>query len=70
VADVLAHLQVGGVACLGQSSWGPTGFAIFENQSQAEKHLKQLNAIFADHSGLSFVLTYANNAASLVRKIN
>lgn len=70
VADVLAHLQVGGVACLGQSSWGPTGFAIFENQSQAEKHLKQLNAIFANHSGLSFVLTYANNAASLVRKIN
>jgi beta-RFAP synthase len=68
VAEVLAHLQLGGVNCLGQSSWGPTGFAIFENQSQAEKHLKQLDAIFADHLVLSFVLTHANNAASVLKK--
>jgi beta-ribofuranosylaminobenzene 5'-phosphate synthase len=70
VASVLAHLQLANVTCSGQSSWGPTGFAIFENQSEAEKHLKQLNAIFADHTGLSFVLTQANNKASLIRTMS
>ena len=70
VAEVLAHLQLAGVSCLGQSSWGPTGFAIFENQSEAEKHLKQLSTIFKDHLGLSFVLSAANNQPSLVTKVN
>jgi beta-RFAP synthase len=70
VADVLSRLQLAGVSCLGQSSWGPTGFAIFENQSDAEKHLKQLSAIFADHQALSFVLSTANNQPSLITQVN
>ena len=70
VAEVLAYLQTNGVNCLGQSSWGPTGFAVFENQSHAEKHLKQLNVIFAHYPSLSFLLTYANNSASIIGKTN
>jgi beta-RFAP synthase len=70
VSEVLQYLQLGGVNCLGQSSWGPTGFAIFENQLQAEKHLKQLKVIFADYPSLSFLITHANNSASLIQQIN
>jgi len=35
VAAALGLLSAGGVACIGQSSWGPTGFAILSSESDA-----------------------------------
>jgi beta-ribofuranosylaminobenzene 5'-phosphate synthase len=35
VASVMQWLQTQGVACLGQSSWGPTGFAVVKNEEEA-----------------------------------
>ena len=64
VANVLSELQRGGVDCFGQSSWGPTGFAVFENQTQAETLLQQLKTKFSHESNLKFVLTKANNQPS------
>ena len=61
VAQALLMLQQNGVDCFGQSSWGPTGFAVFENQVQAETQLQQLRAKFDD---LRFELTQANNQPS------
>lgn len=66
VAKVLSQLQVNGVHCLGQSSWGPTGFAIFENQLEAETQLNQLNAKFGHEQTLQFLLTKANNQPSQI----
>jgi beta-RFAP synthase len=66
VAKVLSQLQVNGVHCLGQSSWGPTGFAIFENQLEAETQLNQLNATFGHEQTLQFLLTKANNQPSQI----
>jgi len=37
VAEMLALFESEGVACIGQSSWGPTGFAIVESEEQAEE---------------------------------
>ncbi len=64
VANVLSELQRSGVDCFGQSSWGPTGFAVFENQTQAEVLLQELKAKFSREASLKFVLTKANNQPS------
>lgn len=53
VAAVLRHLAAQGVSCVGQSSWGPTGFAVFADAASAEAHLAQLKTKFAQ-SGLSW----------------
>lgn len=71
VAQVLAALQQNDVHCFGQSSWGPTGFAVFENQAQAEMQVQQLHRKFsaqenAAFAHLKFELTRANNAPSWV----
>jgi beta-RFAP synthase len=44
VAVAMAWLGEQGVACLGQSSWGPTGFAIVENEEAALQLQAQLQA--------------------------
>lgn len=66
VTAVLNQLQANGVHCFGQSSWGPTGFAVFESQQDADIALKQLNATFACDPNLEFVLTQANNQGSQI----
>ena len=66
VANVLSQLQANGVHCFGQSSWGPTGFAVFENQLEAETQLNKLNASFGHEQTLQFLLTKANNQPSQI----
>ena len=66
VGSVLDQLQANGVHCFGQSSWGPTGFAVFASQSEAETLLKQLNDTFDHEENLEFLLTHANNQASQI----
>ena len=60
VGAVLKHLENAGVDCFGQSSWGPTGFAVFENAATAEKYLQQLKTIFTDNA-LNWMICSANN---------
>ena len=60
VAAVLQYLADKGVACYGQSSWGPTGFAVFSDAGSAERHLQQLKIAFAN-SGLSWIVCSAYN---------
>ena len=69
VSDVLNYLQQAGVACFGQSSWGPTGFAIYETEQSAQTHLEQLKNQFstAHLSGeLSWQLCKASNSGARV----
>jgi beta-RFAP synthase len=65
VGAVLQHLQNTGVACFGQSSWGPTGFAVFENGIEAEKNLQQLKTLFTD-STLSWMICDTCNLGAKV----
>jgi predicted sugar kinase len=62
---VLQHLERAGVACFGQSSWGPTGFAVFENVGEAEKHLQQLKMTFSD-TALGWLICGACNRGASV----
>ena len=66
VAEALAWLKNSGVLCVGQSSWGPTGFAILDNKQQAENLQAQAQLVFAGKPNISFkVLRGKNTGASL-----
>lgn len=63
VADAIAWLEVKGVRCIGQSSWGPTGFAIVGSEAQAEQLLKELQR---RGTGLQYEICCARNQGSIV----
>ncbi len=69
VTQVLDTLAQEGVACFGQSSWGPTGFAIFANEALAQQYLTLAKEKHADLP-LCWHLTMANNAGADVRVEN
>jgi beta-RFAP synthase len=58
VAAVLAWLQAQGVRGVGQSSWGPTGFAFFPDEAAARAIMEALQ-----RTGLAGTLTLAINKA-------
>jgi beta-ribofuranosylaminobenzene 5'-phosphate synthase len=63
VTEVLNDLCAHGIHCAGQSSWGPTGFAIFESQASAELHMCRLQTQFAQPQ-LGWQLCTANNSGA------
>jgi len=69
VSAVLERLEAMGVPCFGQSSWGPTGFAIFANKNQAEQHLQQLKTTFTDRA-LSWKICSACNHGAKFNKFD
>ena len=48
------------MTCVGQSSWGPTGFAVVESEAVAAKAVDSLEQQFAG-TGLSFEITRGRN---------
>lgn len=68
VGAVLQYLEDAGVACFGQSSWGPTGFAVFESAEAAEKHLQQLKVSFTDPA-LDWKVCSASNQGARIERI-
>lgn len=66
VTHALKTLEEAGVACFGQSSWGPTGFAIFANAESANQHLTLLKQKHANLP-LSWQLTTVNNAGAEIK---
>lgn len=69
VTAVLSWLSNQGAVCLGQSSWGPTGFAIFASQSEAEGFLQALQIEFKQQTALEFLLCKGRNMGGVVRDI-
>ncbi|HYD34222.1 MAG TPA: beta-ribofuranosylaminobenzene 5'-phosphate synthase family protein, partial [Methylophilaceae bacterium] len=67
VAKVLAWLGEHDVSCFGQSSWGPTGFAIVESEHQAEAYLQTLHTKFPD---LEFMLCKGRNEGGFLSDLN
>ena len=65
VAEVLAWLEGRGVRCVGQSSWGPTGFAMMESETQAQEFSRE--AATRWHEGnLRFVIARGRNAPASI----
>ena len=65
VADTMAWLEMQGVQCIGQSSWGPTGFAIVGSTARAEQLLKDLEL---RSTGLQYEICCARNQGSSVEE--
>jgi predicted sugar kinase len=65
VADSLAFLRSEGIVGLGQSSWGPTGFAFVASQREGEDLLGRLRAQIS-HRGLSFALAQGRNEGAKI----
>lgn len=63
VLDWLVEQQVYGI---GQSSWGPTGFAIVDSQSCADALLQAGVERFGDNPGLRFMICRARNHGSRI----
>jgi beta-RFAP synthase len=60
VSAALARLEAEGVTCVGQSSWGPTGFAVVESEAIAWKAVASLEKQFAG-AGLDLVVSRGRN---------
>lgn len=69
VTAVLDWLGKNGVACYGQSSWGPTGFALFGSEAEAQVFMRNLQAQFAHETALQFMLCKGRNQGGTVRAI-
>jgi beta-ribofuranosylaminobenzene 5'-phosphate synthase len=67
VADVLHWLQANGAACVGQSSWGPTGFAILESETMAEALQASASKAFASKSNISFQIVRGKNTGASIQ---
>jgi beta-ribofuranosylaminobenzene 5'-phosphate synthase len=67
VATVLQWLQHNGVTCVGQSSWGPTGFAIVENAAMANNLLPQLQQKFSRFNNISFQIVRGKNSGANIQ---
>lgn len=63
VAEAMDWLRLQGVACLGQSSWGPTGFAVVAGEDEALQLKAQLQARLPE---LQIEICQACNRGSVV----
>jgi beta-RFAP synthase len=61
VSEVLAWLESQGVNCVGQSSWGPTGFAVVDSEIRAGSLLREVEARWGADSALRFKVCAARN---------
>ena len=66
VRDALQGVREGGVVGIGQSSWGPTGFALCRDAAHAESVKRALETAAAQ-SGVTVQVVSADNGAERVR---
>ena len=61
VGEVALTLQELGAACIGQSSWGPTGFALAASEADAQAMVRAVRDRYADAAGLELMICAARN---------
>ncbi|MEP9368492.1 beta-ribofuranosylaminobenzene 5'-phosphate synthase family protein [Xanthobacter sp. VNH20] len=66
VAHALAFVEENGISGVGQTSWGPTGFAIVESAARGEALLHALRTRYADRANLSFACVRGNNRGARI----
>ncbi len=70
VGEALKWLEECGVAGVGQSSWGPTGFAILASEAQACELSQQARKSWPSSSGLAFRIVRGRNRGAEVSVLN
>jgi predicted sugar kinase len=61
VAQALAWFESQGIAGVGQSSWGPTGFAIVAGEGRADELARESQLRFGDAGSLQFMACGVRN---------
>jgi beta-ribofuranosylaminobenzene 5'-phosphate synthase len=69
VAAALAWLQSEGCAGVGQSSWGPTGFAIVESEARAQSLARAAHANWGKGTELQFMVCRVRNRGGEVEVV-
>ncbi len=69
VEDVIRRLQHEGALGVGQSSWGPTGFALFDSETEAYQALKQTRSQLTSHNPVEMIICRAKNTGATVGEI-
>ncbi len=64
VAGVTEQLRIAGATGIGQSSWGPTGFALFASETQAHQALRRLRDADAIPETLDIRICRGRNQAA------
>ncbi|MFA9461193.1 beta-ribofuranosylaminobenzene 5'-phosphate synthase family protein [Thiohalorhabdus methylotrophus] len=68
VAEAMGWLQEQGVAGVGQSSWGPTGFAVFGDARQATRYQQALQERFKGVEGLQTQVLAGARSGALIQE--
>ena len=68
VAKAGAYLESQGVKGVGQSSWGPTGFAFVDSETQAHTMLRKLQKKFENNKDLDFKIVSGRNTGALIEE--
>lgn len=68
VASVLDWFQAEGITGVGQSSWGPTGFAIVDSEIRARQLVNAAQARWGAHGYLNFMICTGNNSGGYIRE--
>ncbi len=68
VALVLGWLQEAGFTGIGQSSWGPTGFALMPSEAEAAQTRDALDDRFGGDAQLSFMICAGRNRGAEIRR--
>ena len=64
VSNVLNFLRKENVLGYGQTSWGPTGFALFPNIKKAEEMRLKLKKRFSSCKNLEFIICSGKNSGA------
>ena len=68
VGDAIAYLESLEVQGVGQSSWGPTGFAFVNSETQAHILLQELQTKFDNNKELQFKVVSARNTGAVIQR--
>lgn len=68
VADALTWMDDQGVTGVGQSSWGPTGFALVESETEANRLVHEASKV--SNKELSFKVCKASNEGATIEILN
>jgi len=69
VTEALAWLEANDASGVGQSSWGPTGFALLGSAAEAERLLAGLEARWPAGSGLTFAVSRGRNRGGEIERL-
>lgn len=70
VSDALAWIESQGIAGVGQSSWGPTGFAIIAGEDRAAELARAAKSRWGDAGPLEFVVCGGRNRGGEVEVVS